>query len=104
MEQTGAGFFERIEDCQAYRNGYRDRTMKTRVGTLTLTVQRLRDGSFILEPSTRYQCNEQALVLAMMEMGSTAYLLGRSPKSPKSCSVSPSPRPPYPLCARSLPL
>ena len=41
MVQTGAGFFERTEGRQVYRNGYRDRTMKTRVGTLTLTVQRL---------------------------------------------------------------
>lgn len=68
MEQTGAGLYERTDERQAYRNGYRDRTLKTRVGALTLTVPRLRNGSFSTELFARYQRNEQALVLAMMEM------------------------------------
>lgn len=67
-EQVGAKYYERTEGRQAYRNGYRERTMRTRVGTLTLTVPRLRDGNFSTELFERYQRNEQALVLAMMEM------------------------------------
>lgn len=68
MEQTGAALYERSEDRQAYRNGCRDRTLKTRVDTLTLTVPRLRDGNFSTELFARYQRNEPALVLAMMEI------------------------------------
>ena len=41
-EQAGAGYYERNSDRQAYRNGTRDRSMKTRIGTLTLAVPRLR--------------------------------------------------------------
>lgn len=67
-EQIGAGYYERNADRQAYRNGTRDRSMKTRIGTLTLSVPRLRNGAFSTELFARYQRSEQALVLSMMEM------------------------------------
>jgi putative transposase len=67
-EQLGAQPYERTEDRKAYRNGYRDRSMTTRVGTLTLRVPRHRNGQFSTELFSRYQRSEQALVLAMMEM------------------------------------
>ena len=67
-EQAGAGYYERNSDRQAYRNGTRDRSMKTRIGTLTLAVPGLRNGAFSTELFARYQRSEQALVLAMMEM------------------------------------
>ncbi|HZJ57055.1 MAG TPA: IS256 family transposase [Clostridia bacterium] len=67
-EQIGAEPYERTDDRKAYRNGYRDRPMTTRVGTLTLRVPRHRNGLFSTELFARYQRSEQALVLAMMEM------------------------------------
>ncbi len=67
-EKLQAGPYERSEDRQGYRNGYRDREMKTRVGTLELAVPRTRDGHFSTELFSRYQRSEQALVLALMEM------------------------------------
>ena len=67
-EKLQAGPYERSEDRQGYRNGYRDREMKTRVGTLELAVPRTRDGHFSIELFSRYQRSEQALVLALMEM------------------------------------
>jgi putative transposase len=67
-EQLGAEPYERTEARTAYRNGFRDRQMTTRVGTLTLKVPRHRDGQFSTELFARYQRSEQALVLAMMEM------------------------------------
>jgi putative transposase len=67
-EQIGAEPYERTEERTAYRNGFRDRQMTTRVGTLTLRVPRHRNGQFSTELFTRYQRSEQALVLAMMEM------------------------------------
>jgi putative transposase len=67
-EQIGAEPYERTEERTAYRNGFRDRQMTTRVGTLTLRVPRHRNGQFSTKLFARYQRSEQALVLAMMEM------------------------------------
>ena len=67
-EQAGAQPYERNEERRAYRNGYREREMHTRIGTLHLSVPRLRNGDFSTELFQRYQRSEQALVLAMMEM------------------------------------
>jgi transposase-like protein len=67
-EQLGADPYERSEDRTAYRNGFRDRELTTRVGTLTLRVPRHRDGNFSTSIFERYQRSEQALVLAMIEM------------------------------------
>lgn len=60
--------YERSEERQGYRNGYRSRELKTRVGSLELRIPRVRDGSFSTELFGRYQRSEQALVLALMEM------------------------------------
>jgi transposase-like protein len=60
--------FERTEERQGYRNGYKPRTMATRVGRLVLSVPQVRDGKFSPELFTRFQRSEQALVLALMEM------------------------------------
>jgi putative transposase len=67
-EQVGAEPYERTEERTAYRNGFRDRQVTTRVGTLTLRVPRHRNGKFSTELFARYQRSEQALILAMMEM------------------------------------
>ena len=67
-EQLGAGPYERTEDRTAYRNGFRERGLTTRVGTITLNVPRHRNGEFSTSMFERYQRSEQALVLAMIEM------------------------------------
>ena len=59
---------ERTPDRQGYRNGQRERSLQTRVGTLTLQVPRLRGGEFSPELFERYQRSEQAFVLALLEM------------------------------------
>ena len=67
-ETLGAGRFERSQGRAGYRNGYRARTLYTRVGPVTLQVPQTRDGSFSTDLFKRYQRSEQALVLARMEM------------------------------------
>ena len=67
-EALGAGRHERTEERQGYRNGYRERTICTRVGPVTLQVPQTRDGSFSTDIFKRYQRSEQAFVLALMEM------------------------------------
>ena len=67
-ESLGADRHERSDDRQGYRNGYRPRTLYTRVGPVTLQVPQTRDGSFSTDIFNRYQRSEQAFVLALMEM------------------------------------
>src|SRR5919199_1868646 len=64
----GAAPYERTERRTGQRNGYKRRTLKTRVGTLNLLVPQDREGTFSTRPFSRYQRNEKALVLAPMEM------------------------------------
>ena len=67
-ESLGAERHERSEERQGYRNGYRARTLYTRVGPVTLQVPQTREGCFSTEIFKRYQRSEQAFVLALMEM------------------------------------
>jgi len=60
--------YERNADRRGYRNGYKPRQLNTRVGTLSLKVPQDRDGKFSTQLFARYQRNEKALVLALMEM------------------------------------
>ncbi len=63
----GAGRHERAEGRTTYRNGYRDRPLDTRLGTLNLRVPKLRQGSYFpgfLEPR---RTSEKALVAVIQE-------------------------------------
>ena len=63
----GVGRHERSPERLNYRNGYRDRTLDTRLGTLALRVPKLRQGSYFppfLEPR---RMTEKALVAVIQE-------------------------------------
>src|SRR5438445_13647883 len=63
----GAGRHERSGDRLNYRNGYRDRTLDTRLGPLSLRIPKLRQGSYFppfLEPR---KTAEKALVMVIQE-------------------------------------
>jgi putative transposase len=64
----GADTYERNGERRGWRNGYKPRTLKTRVGPLELMVPKDRDGQFQTELFERYQRSEKALVLAMLQM------------------------------------
>lgn len=64
----GAAPYERSATRTGHRNGYKPRTLRTRVGTLNLLVPQDREGTFSTRLFSRYQRNEKALVLALMEM------------------------------------
>jgi len=51
-----------------YRNGYKPRKLKTRVGTLELLVPQDRDGRFQTSLFSSYQRSEKALVSSLMQM------------------------------------
>ena len=70
----GAERHARTAERNGYRNGYRERTWDTRVGTIGLSVPRVRDGSYfpaLLAARTR---GERALVAVVQE----AYVSGVS--------------------------
>ncbi len=67
-EHLGAAPHERTNARKGHRNGYKPRTLRTRVGTLNLLVPQDREGTFSTRLFSRYQRNEKALVLALMEM------------------------------------
>jgi len=60
--------YERTEQRQGKRLGYKPRQLTSRVGTLALRVPQVREGQFSTELFARYQRSEQALVLTLMEM------------------------------------
>jgi putative transposase len=62
-EHIGAAPYERTEN----RNGHKPRALRTRVGTLKLLVPQDREGTFSSRLFARYQRNEKALCLALME-------------------------------------
>ena len=66
-QAAGAGDGERNPERTARRNGYRERSWDTRVGSIELAIPRLRSGSYFpsfLEPRRR---SEQALVAVVQE-------------------------------------
>jgi putative transposase len=67
-EHIGAAPYERTERRTGQRNGYKPRTLRTRIGTLNLLVPQDREGTFSTRLFSRYQRNEKALVLALMQM------------------------------------
>ncbi len=66
-EHVGAGRFERGKARQTHRNGYKSRTLRTRVGSLELRVPQTRDGRFYPSMLERYQRSEQALITTLAE-------------------------------------
>lgn len=67
-EKLGAAEYERSDERSDYRNGTRERSLVTRIGTITLAVPRHRNEPFHTTLIENYQRNEQALIATMMEM------------------------------------
>ena len=73
LEEEITGFlnaevYERTDSRKGYRNGYKPRTLKTRVGRIDLMIPKDREGRFQTELFDKYQRSEKALSLAIMEM------------------------------------
>ena len=67
-EHLGAALYERSTSRTGYANGYKDKSLKTRLGTLNLKVPQTRDGEFYPQSLTRGLRSERALLLAIAEM------------------------------------
>jgi putative transposase len=74
MEQIDAEPYQRVGSRKAYRNGYKERSLKTRVGELTLKKPQFREIPFQTKVFDRYSRVERALINAIIE----SYLQGVS--------------------------
>ena len=64
----GAGRHERTAERATYRNGYRDRALDTRLGTLQLRIPKLRSGPAYFPPFLEARkTSERALVTVIQE-------------------------------------
>lgn len=67
-EQLNAQPYERSEERTDSRNGFRERSLNTRIGTIILKVPRHRNHSFETVIFDEYTRSEAALISSMMEM------------------------------------
>jgi putative transposase len=74
MDQIDAEPYQRVDSRKAHRNGYKERSLKTRVGELKLKKPQFREISFETKVFDRYSRVEKALINAVIE----SYLQGVS--------------------------
>lgn len=67
-QYLGAAPYERTEARRGYANGYKDKTVTTRVGRITFDVPQTRDGGFYPQALERGLRGERALTAALAEM------------------------------------
>jgi putative transposase len=67
-EYIGAEPYERTEQRRSYANGFKDKTVNSRLGKLELKVPQTRDGDFYPSALERGERSERALKLAVAEM------------------------------------
>src|SRR5271157_4753509 len=72
--QIDAEPYQRVDSRKAHRNGYKERSLKTRVGELKLKKPQFREISFATKVFDRYSRVEKALINAVIE----SYLQGVS--------------------------
>lgn len=64
----GAGPYERTPTRQGYANGYKPKTVKTRVGEIGFSIPQVREGNFYPNALEKGLRSERALTLALAEM------------------------------------
>ncbi len=64
----GASSYERTPTRQGYANGYKPKTVKTRVGEIGFSIPQVREGNFYPDALEKGLRSERALTLALAEM------------------------------------
>ena len=68
QKYLGVGPYERSEERQGHANGYKPKTVATRVGNITFDVPQVREGGFYPQALEKGVRSERALKLALAEM------------------------------------
>lgn len=89
QQHLKAAPYQRTPERESYANGYKPKTVQTRVGNITFSVPQVRDGDFYPEALEKGLRSERALTLALAEM----YVQGVSTRKVKAiteqlCGVS----------------
>lgn len=80
QKYLGAGPYERSEERQGYANGYKPKTVKTRLGEVTFDIPQVREGGFYPGALEKGLRSERALNLTLAEM----YVQGVSTRKVKA--------------------
>jgi putative transposase len=88
-EHLQAGPYQHTQERQGYANGFKPKTLRTRVGDITFAVPQVREGGFYPQALEKGLRSERALTLALAEM----YVQGVSTRKVKAiteqlCGVS----------------
>jgi transposase-like protein len=83
---VGAGRHERSADRLNWRNGYRERSFDTRLGSLSLKIPKLRQGSYFPPFLEARRMTEKALVAVIQE----AWIGGISTRRVETPPIQPS--------------
>src|SRR4030067_1957612 len=75
-----AAEYERTEDRTGHANGYKPKTVKTRVGEITFAIPQEREGGFYPAALEKGLRSERALVITLAEM----YIQGASTRKVKA--------------------
>ncbi len=67
-QHLNAEAYERTDQRNGYRNGFKSKTVKTRMGELELAIPQVRDGDFYPQSLEKGQRSERALKIALAEM------------------------------------
>lgn len=67
-KHLGAGHYERSPERRGHANGFKPKTVKTRLGEITFDVPQVRDGNFYPGALEKGLRSERALTLALAEM------------------------------------
>lgn len=67
-KHLGVGPYERGQERNGYANGFKPKTVNTRVGKITFDVPQVREGGFYPQSLEKGQRSERALKLALAEM------------------------------------
>jgi putative transposase len=68
QKHLGAGPYERTPERRGYANGYKDKTVATRVGKITFDIPQVRESDFYPSSLEKGIRSERALKLALAEM------------------------------------
>lgn len=79
-EHLNAGPYQHTVERRGYANGFKPKTMQTRVGEITFAVPQVREGGFYPQALERGLRSERALTLALAEM----YVQGVSTRKVKA--------------------
>jgi putative transposase len=79
-EHLQAGPYQHTPERQGYANGYKPKTLRTRVGDITFAIPQVREGGFYPQAWEKGLRSERALTLALAEM----YVQGVSTRKVKA--------------------